>query len=441
MKERGEAATVSGASVPGTTGNDMTTAVGVVFELAIALADATTTEDVVGTAVSRCTAAFGACGAVIATLTADGAQVEILRALGMPDEIEREWRTFPITAPVPIAYVARTGEPEFIESRAHWATLYPQIGPLLEETGHHAIAALPLAVAGRRVGVMGLSFDTPRAFTHDERVLSLAVASLVAQALDRAKLYQDERAARAAAEVALACAEEANRAKANFLAVMSHELRTPLNAIGGYAQLIGLGIRGPVTEAQLADLARIRRSTEHLLGLVNDVLSFVRLDTGRVSFDIGDTALASICEQVAEIVGAQLHARRLRFEYSVDDGDVHVSADPERLRQILINLLVNAGKFTEEGGRVTLACETVDDRVHIHVSDTGCGIPADLLGRIFEPFVQVGRQLDKPVDGVGLGLAISRDLARGMGGDLTVTSEPGKGSCFTLTVPRWAARG
>ena len=255
-------------------------------------------------------------------------------------------------------------------------------------------------------------------------------------------------AARRAGQGARAEAEAASRAKSEFLAVMSHELRTPLNAIGGYAELIEMGIRGPVTEQQREDLGRIQRSQRHLLGLIASVLDYARVEAGAVAYRLADVPVTEAVAEAEALVAPQLRAKGLGYAWSGAAPDLCVRADPEKLQQVLLNLLGNAVKFTDHGagapGRVDVAC-TVDDgregdapagRVHIHVRDTGVGIAAEELERVFEPFVQADQRLTRPHAGVGLGLAISRDLARGMGGDLTAESTPGVGSTFTLTLPR-----
>jgi PAS domain S-box-containing protein len=249
--------------------------------------------------------------------------------------------------------------------------------------------------------------------------------------------------ARRDAERARHAAEAANRAKSEFLSTMSHELRTPLNAIAGYTELLTLGLRGPVSEAQQQDLERIRRANQHLMGLVTDILNFARLEAGQVEFLVADVPLARVVADLESLVGPQLAAKSLTFDHDGCTGDgsapsLVVRADPEKLRQVLLNLLTNAIKFTDPGGHVALTCaaEPAAGLVRLRVSDTGRGIAPEQLDRIFEPFVQVDRhRTHASQQGVGLGLAISRDLARGMNGDLSVESAPEVGSTFTLTLP------
>ncbi len=238
-------------------------------------------------------------------------------------------------------------------------------------------------------------------------------------------------------------AEEANRAKMRFLATMSHELRTPLNAITGYTQLLDLGLHGPITEDQRRDLIRIRDSGHHLLGLINDVLNYAKLEAGKVEFRLDTVPLLPIVTAMAALMAPQATEKELALSVADDDiaqvsagRDVVAHADGEKVRQILLNLLSNAIKFTPAGGSVTLAVKGDDRHAMMVVQDTGVGIPPDKLQNVFEPFVQLGRSLTNPTEGTGLGLAISQDLARAMGGELLAESQEGVGSTFTLVLPR-----
>ena len=239
------------------------------------------------------------------------------------------------------------------------------------------------------------------------------------------------RLAAAAAE-----ADQANRAKSDFLATMSHELRTPLNAIAGYVELMEMGLRGPVTDEQRTDLSRIRRSQQTLLSIINDILNFARLESGRVEYQVASVPLADVLGEMEPLIGPQVRAKRLRYEACDAGPDLRVRTDPEKLQQVLLNLLSNAIKFTEPGGFVALGCEARDGHVLVRVRDTGRGIPPDKLEAIFEPFTRIENPHTRTTEGTGLGLAISRDLARAMGGDLNAQSTPGEGSVFTLVLPR-----
>jgi signal transduction histidine kinase len=276
---------------------------------------------------------------------------------------------------------------------------------------------------------MILRFPEPRTFRDEDRTQILSVASQCAQALERARALEAERAARIHAD-------EANRAKSEFLATMSHELRTPLNAIAGYAELLDMELHGPITPSQHDAIGRIQRSQRHLLGLINDVLNFARIEAGRLTVELADVPVHHTLAALETLVGPQLQRKALTYSYESCDPEITVRADPEKLTQVLLNVLSNAAKFTDTGGRISVACTTDDEVVRIAVTDTGFGIPADKQERIFAPFVQLDSSPTRAHEGTGLGLAISRDLARAMAGDLTVTSTVGVGSTFTLTIPR-----
>jgi signal transduction histidine kinase len=230
--------------------------------------------------------------------------------------------------------------------------------------------------------------------------------------------------------------EAANKAKSEFLATMSHELRTPLNAIGGYADLILAEIRGPITEPQRIDLERIKRSQRHLLAVINDILNFAKLESGRIAFNPTVISMNVVLGELESLVAPTLLQKGITYEYRCCDPKFQALADAERVQQILLNLLSNAAKFTPAGGKILVECLPQKATMVVDVTDTGVGIPADKLQSVFEPFVQLERGQSPELGGTGLGLSISRDLARAMNGDLTAISEPGKGSTFRLVLPR-----
>jgi PAS domain S-box-containing protein len=256
-----------------------------------------------------------------------------------------------------------------------------------------------------------------------------------------AKVTRDLTERRAAEERRIADArrlaevETANRLKGEFLAAMSHELRTPLNAIGGYAELIEIGIHGPVTPEQRTALERIQQSQRHLLGIITDLLNYSRIEAGEMAYDAVAVPVHDVVETVLPLLEPQAAAKGISLENAPCPAGLVARADRLKVEQIILNLLSNAVKFTSAGGRIAVESSAASDRVFISVRDTGPGIPADQQVAIFEPFVQLGRTRSSAHAGTGLGLAISRDLARAMGGDLTVESAVDAGSTFTLALP------
>ncbi len=281
---------------------------------------------------------------------------------------------------------------------------------------------------GETLGGLVVGHSEPGAFSERDERVALSVASWASVSLDNARLYKAERRARADAEAA-------NKAKSAFLASMSHELRTPLNAIGGYADLLQVGVHGELTDMQHRDVSRIKRSQRHLLSLINDILNFVKIEAGKVEYATRPVLLTEHLPELETLIAPQLREKEIKYVLHCTDPTCSVYADPDKMQQILLNLLSNAIKFTEPGGRITLGCSSDGNTVGIHVRDTGVGIAPSKLDAIFEPFIQLDRGTTSHHEGTGLGLSISRDLARAMGGDLTITSEVGEGSVFTLMLP------
>ena len=247
-------------------------------------------------------------------------------------------------------------------------------------------------------------------------------------------------------------AQAASRAKSQFLATVSHEIRTPINAVMGYAELLEMGLGGPLEEKQAEFVGRIQGSSRHLLSLVNDVLDLSKIEAGEMAVRSEALPLRATADRAMEQVEPQARAKGigLSLQWSCPEDDVYVG-DEDRVSQVLVNLLSNAVKFTAPGGSVTVMCSAsaagpptlpdAGDRmwVAVEVADTGMGIPPDKLEAVFEPFMQVDASHTRREGGTGLGLAISRRLSRLMGGELTVDSAPGQGSRFTLWLPTTGA--
>jgi PAS domain S-box-containing protein len=373
-------------------------------------------------------------------------------------------------------YVIRTGKPDMMphipDALLDAAARDAEHGALIRRLGLKSYIAVPLVARGGTLGAITL-VHAESGRRHDERDLALAeeLARRAAVAIDNARLFHETEESRvqlehqaaeleeaqaememthdelqhandellqrtAEAERARAAADEANAAKSVFLATMSHELRTPLNAIAGYSQLLEMGIHGEVNDTQREYLDKIRRNQTHLLGLINDVLNFAKIEAGHVQYDIADVPLDETLAAVEALIEPQVKARHHHYAYRRGDPRVQVRADRDRVEQVVLNLLSNAVKFTAPGGNIVMEWEADERLVRVRVRDSGRGIPQEKLPAIFEPFVQVDPALTRSSEGTGLGLAISRDLARAMKGDLTVESREGAGSAFTLTLPR-----
>jgi signal transduction histidine kinase len=283
----------------------------------------------------------------------------------------------------------------------------------------------PLIAHDVMLGVLGITRrvgGTP--FSRRESNRLKAIADYAALALWKAELLEQ--------------AQAADRAKSRFLATVSHELRTPLTALAGYEELLADQVIGPMSDAQLDVLERMRSVTQHLASMIEEVLAFSSLDEGREVVRPTDFLAADLARATAAVIEPLARQKRLGFSVSVPDAPIRMTSDVDKVRQILVNLAGNAVKFTE-AGEVRLELEKQGPEVRYTVRDTGIGIaPAD-LERLFKPFAQLDAGLTRRHGGTGLGLYISRGLAGLLGGRIDVESQPKKGSSFTLVLPVDAA--
>jgi PAS domain S-box-containing protein len=327
------------------------------------------------------------------------------------------------SGPTGVGHVIKTGLPEIYpeitdEMLAAAARDEDHLG-LMRELAFKSALVVPMIARGRTLGALTLvSSDKGRRYGDEDVALAMEVATRAALAIDNAQLYRS----------ALAASE----AKSAFLATMSHELRTPLNAIIGYQSLLKEGIDGPLNGSQIAHLSRIRASADHLLGLIDEVLTFSRVEAGKEVVQREDISLRSIVNEAITMIAPLAHAKGLSLR--AEDAEVLLFTDASKVRQILLNLLSNAVKFTD-AGEIVIRSHSDGEKVEVSVTDTGIGIASENRERIFDPFWQVEQRSTRKVGGTGLGLSVSRTLARMVGGDVRVESELGKGSTFILTLP------
>jgi signal transduction histidine kinase len=379
-----------------------------------------------------------ASGCAIDLLDDDGALERIVARDEDPDREDslrrlREMEPFDTVPEHPVHAVLRTGTPwlfrEVTEADILTGT---HLREHIEEVRLHAWRTamfVPLMARGRIVGALALGGGPERTpFGDDDLTAAIVLGRRAALAIENARLFADAESARQQAE-------EANRAKSEFLATMSHELRTPLTAIRGFAELLTDEIVGPINETQRDQLLRIDAASSHLVSLVDDILRYSRLAAGGEEVRPTRFSIRDACEAAADLVRPAAARKSLDLRCRVDGPDEIVETDLGKTKQILVNLLANAVKFTE-CGHVELAAAVLAGRATFVVSDTGGGIATSQLESIFDPFRQVDQSITRRAGGSGLGLTIARRLARLLGGDIHVASHLGEGSMFTVDIPR-----
>jgi signal transduction histidine kinase/CheY-like chemotaxis protein len=327
----------------------------------------------------------------------------------------------------------------------------PPVIQAAQAAGVRSYVAVPLIAQGELLGILALGAESPAAFAPEHVDIAREVADQLAVGLHQARLHEqiqrhadelEQRVAERTAELRLVNAElaRAARAKDDFLASMSHELRTPLNAILGMSEILWRELYGPLGEKQVKCVRTIEESGRHLLALINDILDVAKVEAGKLELNLNTVSVPSTCEASLRLVKQAAYEKQLQLSSILDGQVTTMRADGRRLKQILVNLLGNAVKFTPEGGEIGLEVtgDAPEHKIHFTVWDTGIGIAQEEIGRLFQPFVQLDSSLSREHAGTGLGLSLVRRLAEAHGGSVSVESEVGKGSRFTVSLP-WQA--
>ena len=377
--------------------------------------------------------------------------LRFLAATDLPPSIQARLVELPVATMWPAPTAFRTGIPVLVTDQGDMRQRFPDAADIANDLGVDATVSVPLRRNGVMFGVMAVDFGEPHAHQDLESLLPLltAIADQCTLALDRARLIDRERIARHDVELALNVADRASKDKSAFLAEVSHEVRTPLQSINAYASLLLHETMGPLSERQRETLRTMQQGTERIRRLVDDVLDFSHLTSGKLAVNAESVCLREAIQSAESIIAPHLAAAQLLFSIEDDvERDTFAWADARRVQQVLLNLLTNAIKHTAAGGHIVLrirggvALVDGSDVLLVDVQDSGKGIPADRLETIFEPFVQLSTADSSHTDrhqcapGVGLGLTISRQLARRMGGNLEAASILNHGALFTLTLPR-----
>ena len=397
-------------------------------EITASFARTLTIDQVAQTTLSHGVDALSARSGAVYRLDASRRTLELVGSREIADEGIRRYVSVPIDAPVPVAEALRTRETLFLGGRVETLERFPEATDANRHIVADAWVVAPLVHDGVGLGALALGFDGTRVFTPEERVLADALGRHCAQAMERARLLDAERMARREAEMA-------NRAKSELLAKVSHETRQPVHATVGWVDTLALEIHGAMTDAQREALRRIKQNQSRLLSVLNDLLDMSRIEAGKLELHVAPVVVAEVIDSVESAVAPQFADRGIAFDFCRPPETLVAQADRDQLVGILTNLLSNAAKFTPRGGRVSVDCHAEDGKIALAVCDTGIGIAPEVQERVFEPFFQIESGFTRTTIGTGLGLAISREAARAMGGEITLSSEPGRGSVFTVWLP------
>ncbi len=386
-------------------------------------------ETVLSTIVSRATQLAGMDGGSIYEYDEGSEEFYLHTADRLPDDLVAALRAKPIRkGEGALGRMATTGEPVQIRDIMDERSYQSRVREKLLRLGYRSLLVVPLLRDGRLLGGLAVNRSTPGDFDAQTIDLLKTFATQSALAIQNARLFRE-------IEVKSRQLETASQHKSEFLANMSHELRTPLNAIIGFSEVLGERLFGDMNDKQAEYVRDITESGRHLLSLINEILDLSKIEAGRMELDVVEFDLAATIDNTLSLVRERAQRRGIALQSTVDAGVTTLHADERKVKQVLLNLLSNALKFTPEGGAIDVLVSATDKEVEIAVKDTGVGIAPDEQDSVFEEFRQVGSAAKK-IEGTGLGLAISRKFVELHGGKIWVTSQLGAGSTFTFTLPR-----
>jgi len=352
-------------------------------------------------------------------------EYDMVAEIGCTTEFKRQWQRIHRSR-LPLANLINPYEAIFIGSPAELKREVTNVEKLVDQSGRKVIGYAPMAVGGNSIGVIGFSYNSVKNLRPDEHFITVLV-SMCTQGLERARLVERERLARKEAE-------KANMAKTNFLASMSHEIRTPIGIIKGFADLMYKSVALPEKEKKW--VLRIKKNAEHLAALIGDILDISKIEAKKIEVSKRFFSISELIDDVKIVIGIKAEERAVTLEFHCSDPKTRFYSDPIHLRQIMINLISNAVKFSPRQGVVRVNVEANNSQLRVLVVDNGVGIPQEQHLSIFEPFNKVSTSLSNRPAGTGLGLSISKYLAEAIGGNLRLLeSRENMGSTFVVEIP------